>query len=151
MSAAQDNRIDVNDGQWPLVVASFIGQPSDQAFAEYLDKLERNLQDTLARGLKTSVLIDTTQGPLPASAKQQKMQAEWLGHHERILRAGCAGTGFVVQSSVVRSVMTAVMWMHELPHAYAIFATYERAEHWCITRLAQANIDVSPRMSPHIR
>ena len=150
MSTQGDNRIDVDFRQWPLVVASFIGQPSDEAFAAYLDILERNLHDTIARGLKTAVLVDTTLGPLPASTKQRRMQADWLGQHERILRAGCAGTGFVVQSPVVRGVMTAVMWMHDLPQAHAIFATYERAERWCIARLAEANIDVSPRVAPHI-
>ena len=124
MGRPSNNRIDVSFGQWPLVVASFIGQPSDAAFAEYLTVLEQNLHDTIARGMKTSVLVDTTLGPLPSAAKQRKMQADWLGEHERILRAGCAGTAFVVQSPVVRSVMTAVMWMHDLPHPHAIFATF---------------------------
>lgn len=142
------NRIDVSFDQWPLVVVSFIGQPSDQAFAEYLGILERNLHDTLSRGLKTAILVDTTLGPLPVSTKQRQLQADWLGRLHQTLRAGCAGTGFVVQSPVVRGVMTAVMWMQELPHPYAICATYQRAESWCIQRLAEANIDIYPRVSP---
>lgn len=149
MGKLSDNRIDLDFGSWPLVVASFVGQPSDEAFAAYLTKLERNLHETIARGLKTSVLVDTTLGPLPSSTKQRKMQADWLAHNESILRAGCAGTAFVVQSPVVRGVMTAVMWMHDLPHPHATFATYDRAERWCIERLAAANIDVSPRVAPH--
>ncbi len=148
MGTPPEHRIDVRFGQWPLVVVSFVGQPSDQAFAEYLDILERNLRETLARGLKTSALVDTTLGPIPASTKQRRMQAEWLGRNASILRAGCAGTAFVVQSPVVRGVLTAVMWMQDMPHAHATFATYERAERWCIARLADANIDVAPRVAP---
>lgn len=148
MQRRDPNRIDVSFDQWPLVVVSFVGQPSDQAFAEYLRVLESNLHKTLSRKLKTAILVDTTLGPLPVSTKQRQLQAEWLARLTPTLRTGCAGTGFVVQSPVVRGVMTAVMWMQELPHPYAICATYERAESWCIQRLAEANIDVYPRVSP---
>lgn len=131
--------IEISFVRRPLIVVRFVGLPSDEEFRAYLDVLAENLSETITKKVSTAVVIDTTVQVNPVSAAQRRLQAEWIKHHAQALRIGCAGTAFVISSALHRGVMTAVLWLQQLPYPYSVFGALHEAEAWCLGRLSLAN------------
>jgi hypothetical protein len=131
--------IEVSFVRHPLVVVRFVGLPNDDEFRVYLDEMARNLHDSIAKKTSTAVVIDTTVQVNPVSAAQRRLQADWIKNHQQALRLGCAGTAFVISSALHRGVMTAVLWLQQLPYPYSVFGALGEAEAWCLGRLSLAN------------
>lgn len=136
--------IDVSFVRKPLIVVRFVGAPTDAEFRDYLTLLERNLEDSIARGVTTAVAIDATDQPNAISAAQRRTQAEWIRAHYQSLATGCAGTAFVAPTAILRGIITAVFWMQRLPYPYAVVATLSEAEAWCAGQLAASPKSIAP-------
>lgn len=139
--AVDPNRIDLDISR-NLVIATFFGAPDDAAYEHYLGLLADNLRNVLRQSTKTTMILDTTHAPIPASAKCRQMQASWLRTHHEELRLGCVGTAFVFQSTLVRGAVTAVLWLQSLPYDYTLVATRAEAETWCAKQLALVGLSL---------
>jgi hypothetical protein len=131
--------IEISFVRRPLIVVRFVGLPNDDEFRGYLQAMAENLRESIARKVSTALVIDTTVQVNPVSAAQRRLQADWIKEHERALRIGCAGTAFVISSALHRGVMTAVLWLQQLPYPYSVFGALHDAEAWCLARLSSAN------------
>jgi hypothetical protein len=127
--------VDINESGFPLVVVSFSRGVEDDDFARYLQSLERIYR----RREKFALVLDATYGA-GASARQRKLQADWLEANSMMIRTLNVATAFVVPSAVSRGVLTAILWIQPLPCPYALFETTPEALRWCGEKLSQAGI-----------
>ena len=66
----------------------------------------------------------------------RSLQAEWIEQNRELLRAVCAGMGFVVPSNgVVRGALTAILWLAPIPVHTTVHASMEEALDWAITEV----------------
>ena len=124
----------------PLITVTFVGLATEAEFDEYLDEMTRMI---LERKEKTVTILDArASGRAPATPR--KKQADWLKQHERELRRYSLGTAFVIDSPLVRGVLTAIFWVQPMATAYAIVGTLEEAERWAMARLQEAGLTAPP-------
>jgi hypothetical protein len=129
-------RIDMS--RHPLVVVTFDGLATDAEFDDYLTAMTRQILDRRQRSV--TILDARTSGRAPAT--QRKKQADWLKQHEQMLRQYSLGTAFVITSPLVRGVLTAILWLQQMPTAHTVAATFEEAERWAVGRLQSAGISL---------
>lgn len=124
--------IRIDESRRPLIHVSFEGAATDQEFAAYLARMSEMLE----KRQKTVVVMDGRMaGRTPAS--QRKLQSRWL----ETLRRYSLGTAFVIDSGLVRGVLTAIFWVSPLDTPHTVVATYEEAEAWAFAQLRAAGIE----------
>ena len=118
---------------FPLVVITFTGnEPTDENFRAYLDETYHLYDEkkTLA------IVFDATQAPLPGF-KYQKMQADWLKSHRKLMETYCRGTAYVIPNALVRGILKAIFALQKQPVPYEVFSTQEEARSWAQQQLSQ--------------
>jgi hypothetical protein len=124
----------------PIVTVTFDGLATDAEFDAYLDTMSRTVLDR--REMTVTILDARASGRAPAS--QRKKQADWLKQHEHRLRQYSLGTAFVIDSPLVRGVLTAILWVQPMATAYTIVGTLEAAERWAAEQLRAAGAAPPP-------
>ncbi len=132
------NEIRVTD-RTPLVIVEFFGAPDDDEFARYLAKIEALAEFGASRpqvaGDRGAILFDTTHASRPITASQRRMQAEHMRRMKTTLRStasqNATGVCFVFTNSIVRGVLTAILWLQPMSERYEVCSTRELAETWC--------------------
>ncbi len=125
----------------PIFMVVHEGQLTDQEFADYLAETERSLYGPESR---KRVLIQDARNAGQSPPTQRKMQAEWLKKHEARLRNIALGTAFVIDSALVRGILTAILWLQPLPMPHEVCGTIEEALDWADKRLKENNIEAPP-------
>jgi hypothetical protein len=128
-----------DDSRYPLVVVTFLGGLTDEAFDEYL----RQMSGLLTRRSKNVTLLDARDAESP-SAKQRQKQAEWLKANREALKEYSLGTAFVISSAMVRGALTAILWMTPMPAAHAVVGTFDEGERWAYDQLMKAGVVLPP-------
>ena len=52
--------------------------------------------------------------------------------------AYCAGYAFVIDSAVVRGILTAILWLAPMPAPHVVVSTVEEGERWLREKLGMA-------------
>lgn len=123
--------IHVDDTRHPLVVVRFEGDLTDHELAHYLAEMESRV---LARRQTSATVVDATL-VRSVTARQRRMQAEWMEKHEEALARHSVGSAFVITSSLVRGTLTAILWLKPMPTPHVVVSTLAEAEHWCREQL----------------
>jgi hypothetical protein len=123
--------IELDAAGWPVLHIRYKGTVDAEAFEAHLEELAGHL----ARGERYGVVFDARRAEhLPAL--QRKMQADWVAAHRAALTERCVGVAFVFDSSVVRGLLTAILWVQPLPHPHCVVPTLAEAEAWVREALA---------------
>ena len=122
--------IKLDRSEWPVIIVRFDGIASDAEFMRYLEETRACLQP----GKRTVTVLDARE-PTGATQHQRRMQADWMKQHRALIQECSAGIAFVLNSPVVRGVLTAIMWLTPLPVPHRIFADIEDARTWSRRRL----------------
>ena len=124
--------IEEDESRFPLVVIRFNGVASDAEFEGYLDRQSARI----ARDQVNAIVIDARRaGATPA--KQRRRQAQWMREHAATLARWSVGTAFVIDSAMVRGLLTAILWVQPMPTPHVIVTTMEQAESWARAKLAE--------------
>lgn len=134
----------VDDSRYPLLFVTFHGLPSEDEFERYLVRID---EIRIQRGGVTATIMDATRSR-GATPKQRRRQAEWLKSNFAVLERTSAGTAFVIDSAIVRGVLTAILWVQPMPGPYTIVATVGEAERWAIANLSQRGLKVPRGPAP---
>ncbi|MGA9521590.1 MAG: hypothetical protein WBV82_09010 [Myxococcaceae bacterium] len=127
--------VHVDTSQWPIVVHTTVGSPSDGQFDAYI----REATEVLFReGRHVAVMDSSLLGKASAYARERKK--EWLANHEQDLRRACLGTAFVLSSPVTRFAAATILLVRPFPTPYVVCATLEEAMAWARQRLSDANV-----------
>jgi hypothetical protein len=131
--------IAVDDSKYPLVRVTFDGAVAEHAFDEYL----RSLSRVLSRRARNVVIFDAIRAAAP-SARERAKQAAWLKQHREVIERFSCGSAFVIRSALIRSALTAILWLAPIPGAHTVVATVAEAEAWALERLREAGVPVGP-------
>lgn len=124
----------------PLVRVTFDGLASDAEFDKYLS----GITDLLMVGRQKTVTVLDARASARAPATQRKRQAAWIKEHESLLRRYSLGTAFVITSPLVRGVLTAILWLQQLPTPHTVVATIAEAERWATEQFRRAGVTAPP-------
>lgn len=124
------SRVTIDTSRFPVTVVAFEGVVSDEEFQRYLDQL-----DVLLERREPYVTIVDARATGPAPAIQRKMKADWLARRRPELSRWCLGTAFVIDSPVVRGMLTAILWLSSLPCPNVVVRSRAEAERWVQDRL----------------
>lgn len=123
----------IDETTFPIVTIRFTGEgASDQNFQHYLDAVKA-VYDQQQR---LSLIFDARQARLPA-LKYQKMQAQWLKDNEQMMQSFCAGTAYVINQRIIRSVLRAIFSLQTQPVPYVVVGSEEEAIEWCTEQLSR--------------
>lgn len=114
-----------NFKRWPIVVVNAEGDLppplAEQHFRDYRALLDREL--------RYGLIFDASKvGNVPPQVR--KLYAEFLNKNAADFERLCKGVGFVITSAAVRGMLTAVLWLTDLPFPYKIVGSSEEAEAW---------------------
>lgn len=126
---------------WPVVVSNIYGQ----------EHTEQALKDAYAswtsfmhRGPHV-LIMDMTAGTAGATAAQRAKVAEWIEANDELLRSKKQLAHImVVNSAVVRGVITAVFWLRPPANPHHVVSNLDEAVDRAVSVLSQAGIDVAP-------
>jgi hypothetical protein len=115
----------------PLLVCRFPSEWTDQEFENGMVEL----LDILAKAERVGLVSDTTGSGKP-TAKQRRFTADSIARNEELFRTRVAGWAVVVDSPVVRGIVTAITWIHSPPFPLIMLPTVREAEEWVRTQLS---------------
>jgi len=131
------NEIRVLD-EFPLLIVEFYGAPDDVEFAAYISKVEAAAERGARRGLsisRTAILFDTTHSTRPVTPSQRRMQADHMRRMKETTGSSAGsdlvGVCFVLTNTLIRGVLTAVLWLQPVSHRFEICSTRREADEWC--------------------
>ena len=127
-------RIDLVDTQRPLYVVAIHGVPTDEQFQGYLDWMV----EVAGRGPHAMVIDATHSGMV--SARQRKMQAQWMEEHEELNRRTTAAMSFVLPNPLLRGLLTAILWLQPMPCPFSVVSTRARGVRYCEARLRERGL-----------
>lgn len=131
--------IHTDDTRHPLVVVTFEGDLTDQELAHHHTEMESRV---LARRRISATLVDAT-NVRSVTARQRRMQAEWIEKNEETLARFSVGSAFVITSSLVRGTLTAILWLKPMPTPHVVVSTFAEAEAWCRAQLRERGVEAA--------
>jgi hypothetical protein len=142
--------IEVHDRDWPVLL---IRPPDTRVSEEDLDSfLTENLLYLKMRAEPFCYVLDLrNSGGLTAT--QRKRLSAAFGVSERELPGMCRGTAMVFDSTFLRGVLTAVLWLKKPAYPTKVFGDQDSATLWAAARtqsgsVETAGLDVSARAVP---
>ena len=124
----------IDDSALPLLRVIFSGALAANEFRGYLSEMDEQLASALARKQKVGVLLDA-RAVTRVDAEVRRLQAAWMKENFENLSFNTVGVAFALNSSLVRGVLTAILWLQTLPSDHQVFASPEEAELWLLDGL----------------
>lgn len=138
--------IDFDDSRFPLVRIRYAKEVDEDEFDQLLLLLDQNIRRATTARTKTALVYDSSSG-YQASPRIRKKQADWMKQNSMQTRVNCVGVAFVITSSVVRGVLTAILWLSDMPVPYTVAATMQEAERFCEKHLSAHGIAIPDPLS----
>jgi hypothetical protein len=129
--------IRIDESELPLLLVTFEGAATDAEFEAYLAAMSALLE----RRMITATVLDARRAS-GAGAAQRRRQAEWMKEHAALMRQYSAGTAFVIESALVRGVLTAILWLQPMESPHIVVATLSVARVWAKQRLRERGVTV---------
>ena len=118
------DRIQLDTAQWPVVVITPPGRPvADDELQAFLDQFAQTVVDKRM----PYVLLLNLLGNGGLSPKQRQILMKASDRHENRCRLGI---GLVFQSSLLRGMLTAILWLRNFEEPVKVFASVEAAMQW---------------------
>lgn len=126
---------------WPIVVSNIYGQQhSEQALKEAY----AGWTSFMHKGPHV-LIMDMTAGTAGATAAQRAKVAEWLEENDELLRTKKQLAHImVVNSAVVRGVITAVFWLRPPANPHHVVSSLDEAVDRAVDILQQASVAITP-------
>lgn len=119
----------IDESLWPLLVVRHRGLPTDEHHEEFLDVSASYVR----RGQPYLVLSDMLQAGMSTTAQRHR-HLEWLGRHDKLLRANLIGMGFIMDSVFLRLALNVTIHCHPPVCPYIVVPRLELALEWATTR-----------------
>lgn len=127
--------IELDTSAFPIVKARFSGAVRDDELVDYEARLVELMQRCDARGERFVLVSRAVDGP-GLSAKQRRLEADFVKSHYGLIEGTVSGLAVVVQNALHRGVMNAIFWIVTLPYPHVVVRTEDEAEGWARERLA---------------
>jgi hypothetical protein len=138
-------RIDTTD--WPILLMEFPHHRlSDADFHEGLSYVEQIWSECNRLGLKSFQVVDLTYMRQMAPASQRRYAGEWVKRTEALTKLVSLGGACVTPSSILRGIVTAIMWIYKPPNPTEFFPTRSEGCLHAIDQLERAGVPLPPRV-----
>ena len=121
----------IDASMWPILIVRIV--KNDQP--EYLERefdVVANLYETRKEPYVTVVDASNSHRPSPA---HRYLQTEFRRRYQDHVRAYCRGTAIVVNSAIIRAVITAIFWIKPPDTKTKFFADMDSAIAWARAQL----------------
>lgn len=119
-------RIEQGDGITLIVLR---GDPSPEEWNVVLDDTAAWLNDLERRGLRTCVVIDSSDLRVPGTTAR-RIFGEWRAQHMPLITNVCRCAAYVAASPVMRGVLVAVFWIARPVVPVEIVGTRDSGLNW---------------------
>lgn len=126
--------IQISDEFRPLYRVTWRAAPTMPEFEAYLSAMLADMQR--ADATSRIIIQDSRYGP-GLDAAQRRMQADWIKQHDALLRKRAVAIVFVYSSTLLRGMLTAILWLSPLPMPHYVCATLDDTLDLCERILAQ--------------
>jgi hypothetical protein len=138
-------RVDTTD--WPVFVLElpeFRLVDSDIGLAlGYVEQIWRECEKDHE---KCCLVTDAGRIQAIPPASQRKLSADWAKGTSELQRAVSVGGACVTPSSIIRGIITAILWIYKPDRPVAFFATRDEAKLQAIQWLDEAGVRLPPRL-----
>jgi hypothetical protein len=133
--------VSFNLAPFPLLLVTFETSECSRAG---LSQLFEGFEVQFARKQQYAVIIDASRITQAPDAAWRRELNDWQSAHAAETRRCNVGAALLITSPMVRGVMTAIEWLYPpiTPRTYS--ATMLQAIDWCIGRLRERAIPISP-------
>ena len=133
--------IDVDVDSFPIVMVTQWGAVSDEVYAAHLEEMGRleeriRVLDRRDFGDKMVMVYDASHAS-PPTARQRKMQAEFIAANEDRIQGATLGFAFVAPSVGLRGVIQAIFWLQPPLYDYRICSNLLEAYNWADDKLEE--------------
>jgi len=116
----------VDERQWPILVIRPPAEYDNQVHREWLDYVGT----VYARRKEPYALVIDARECARPNAVQRREENEFRVKHEEHVKQYCRGTAFVIASSVMAGVITAIFWFKRPDTAHRSFSDIDAAFEW---------------------
>jgi hypothetical protein len=128
----------------PLVCVRPIGHPSDEELVESLQRITSLIEIEQHARRKVVMIVDMRKaGTLRAG--QRRIASSWMKQTFPAWKQVAVGSAFIIDSPVVRGVLTALLWLQPLDMPYDVVKSLAEAKRWAFERLEAEHIPVPER------
>jgi hypothetical protein len=119
----------VDEGQWPIIIVRYAETVDESEFDALLACIDEKLERAAREGRKIGLIYDNRSN-YRASPRVRSKQAAWMKKRAALMRGQLVGVAFVFTSALVRGVLTAVLWLTDMPMPHLVASTMAEAEDW---------------------
>ncbi|MCA9600499.1 MAG: STAS/SEC14 domain-containing protein [Polyangiales bacterium] len=117
---------------WPIAEMVLTSRYTDAEFEQLLV----DLSDAVAgHAAPYGLLVDARESRAISPQLRRKL-ASYMQEQAPMSEKYCRGTALVMHSSILRGVLTALLWMYEPPFPIRVFEGFDTARAWLAERLA---------------
>jgi hypothetical protein len=128
--------IGLDVSRWPVVIVTPPASVSNEQLDHFFAAFDR---EVVSKRRRYSIVLDLRrcQG-MPAA--QRKILTDRMQRGEDRARMFCVGSALVFESALLRSLLTAIMWVREPPNPVKVFATVDEAAEWAMELLDETKV-----------
>jgi hypothetical protein len=134
----------------PLTYVGMGSTPHDPEYAKNLASFRAALTEDLRDGRKTVVVLDLRRATA-LSTSQRWMTGLWMKEVAPLFERTTFGTVFIVESALVRGVLSTLLWVQPKGTPYAIVRDQNEAVLWALECMENAGVDLSVEMRPSLQ
>jgi hypothetical protein len=139
--------IKVDTTDWPVFVMEIpefrLVDADIKAAVEFIEQIWRECERNRE---KCCLVTDAARIQAIPPASQRKITADWARSTAELQKAVSVGGACVTPSSIIRGIITAILWIYKPPNPVAFFATRDEAKLQAIKWLDEAGVKLPPRL-----
>jgi len=126
--------------RWPIVVVVPPDKVTDAELHTFMDEFDNSVR---VRRERFVMVLDLrrSSGMLP---KQRKMLTDHLNQQPEANLALCQGNALVFESALLRTMLTAILWVRRSTHPVQVFASVDEACNWGRDQMSRAMAHGTP-------
>jgi hypothetical protein len=130
----------------PLTYVGMSANVQDREHKKDLANFRAALNEDLRADRKTVVILDLRRSSA-LSTSQRWMTGVWMKEVAPLFESTTFGTVFIVESALVRGVLSALLWVQPKGTPYALVADLDSAVLWAISCMedARVHLSIAPR------
>jgi hypothetical protein len=109
---------------------------------EDLDQMLREYEGLLKGAERYTIIVNFAELPSMNAAHRKRMAAWWLPRRELVRQKNILSV-IVVESTIVRGMLTALYWLVQPPNPQKVAGTFAEAVKLCVEALERENIPIN--------
>ena len=123
----------------PLTYVDFSVANNDREMTEHLNRVRALLVEDQRLERKSLIVLDLRRSRV-LTTSQRRITAVWMKDITPLYKRTTLGTAFIVESTLVRGVLHALLWMQPEGTPYAVVRDLDAAVAWAVKRFDEMQV-----------